>query len=438
MAVHTPTVISICAGAGGLDLGFRLAHPAARTVCYVEREAFPVVNLVAAMEANLLDAAPVWDDLQTFDGGPWRGVVDWLIGGIPCQPHSVAGKKRGAADERNLWPDARRVIGECLPGAIFLENVPGIARYYFDIIGPELRGLGYRTEEGLFSAEEVGAPHIRERFFVLGYADREVLGFAERRMERHLLRAGERDKSGVGAGAPGDQLATSPVGPLAVAGGNRRGRRHDSGQGRGPIADYSPPAQGRRCELADCHGERCRRDDCLQRRQPETLRSGPEVADGYGDGRDQVTDATSRWRPEPNQPRQNVADGNGFSSGIQVWPRKYEHTGSETGRRGPDLSDPLGQRRQGVRRPGEGPPQQELGSLFPPGPDDLKSWARVLAEMPEAEPAFCSLADGVAWWLDATAQRPERLRVLGNGVVPLVAAHALLTLATRALRSTEV
>ena len=73
MAVRTPTVLSVCTGAGGLDLGFRAAHPAARTVCYVEREAFPVVNLVAAMEANLLDAAPLWDDLRTFDGTPWRG-----------------------------------------------------------------------------------------------------------------------------------------------------------------------------------------------------------------------------------------------------------------------------------------------------------------------------------------------------------------------------
>ena len=286
MAVHTPTVISICTGAGGLDLGFRLAHPAARTVCYVEREAFPVVNLVAAMEANLLDAAPVWDDLQTFDGSPWRGVVDWLIGGIPCQPHSVAGKKRGAADERNLWPDARRVIGECLPGAIFLENVPGIARYYFDIIGPELRGLGYRTEEGFFSAEEVGAPHIRERFFVLGYAARPVLGFAERRMEGHLQRVGERDKGGIGAGAPGDQLATSPVGPLAVAGGNRRGWRHDSGQGRGPVADdlLSPAPPGR--SLAHCDGERCRRDDHVQRRQTEALGWTFRISSGVSEGID--------------------------------------------------------------------------------------------------------------------------------------------------------
>ena len=409
MAIHTPAVISICTGAGGLDRGFRLAHPAARTVCYVEREAFPVVNLVAAMEANLLDAAPVWDDLTTFDGSPWRGVVDWLIGGIPCQPHSVAGKKRGAADERNLWPDARRVIGECLPGAIFMENVPGIARYYFDTIGPELRGLGYRTEEGLFSAEEVGAPHIRERFFVLGYADRQVLGFSEWGMEGHLLRAGERDKGGIGAGAAGDQLATSAVGPLAVAGGNRRGWRHDSATGRGPVADDLLPVEGPEWKLADLGGRRRERKDGLRQRESE-----------------------------PDQSSPSVAFGNGNAGGLHLRQRKPGQAQPETGRIGANVPGPLCERCQGLLRIEQDSSLQELGYLFPPGPSDLKSWARVLDEMPEAEPAFCSLADGVAWWLDATAQRTERLRVLGNGVVPLVAAHAVPTLAARALKSTEV
>ena len=71
------------------------------------------------------------------------------------------------------------------------------------------------------------------------------------------------------------------------------------------------------------------------------------------------------------------------------------------------------------------------GDLFPPGPDDLEAWARVLAEMPEAEPDFCRDADGVAWWLDATTARTQKLRVLGNGVVPLVSAYAFRTLAAR-------
>ena len=278
MAIRTPTVLSICTGAGGLDLGFRLAHPDARTVCYVEREAFPVVNLVAAMEANLLDAAPLWDDLTTFDGDPWRRVVDWLIGGIPCQPHSRAGKKRGAADERNLWPDARRVIEECRPGAVFLENVSGIARYYFDSIGPELRGLGYRTEEGLFSAEEVGAPHIRERLFVLGYADRAVLGFAKRGVEGHALREGRRIEGGLGASAPGDQLATAADG---------RRRRGDTGSRSGPVADDQLVSAGSGSPLADGGGWRREREDGVRQGQSELDQRDADVAYGNGNGRGQ-------------------------------------------------------------------------------------------------------------------------------------------------------
>ena len=166
---HTPTVLSICTGAGGLDLGFKLALPSSRTVCYIEREAFALVNLAAAMEAQHLDDAPVWDDLRTFDGKPWRGLVDFIIGGIPCQPHSVAGRKRGANDERDLWDDTARVIGEVRPRLVFLENVANIMGYYHERIGEELQAMGYETEEGLFSAEEVGAPHFRQRFFVLGY-----------------------------------------------------------------------------------------------------------------------------------------------------------------------------------------------------------------------------------------------------------------------------
>ena len=278
-----------------------------------------------------------------------RGVASWIgsLAESRANPTASPARKRGAADERNLWPDARRVIGECLPGAVFLENVPGIARYYFDTIGPELRGLGYRTEEGLFSAAEVGAPHIRERFFVLGYADREVLGFAERGMEGHLLRAGERNEGGIGAGAPGEELATAAVGPLAVAGGNRRGWRDDSGPGSGPVADdLLPPARPGR-SLADCDDERCRRDDHLQRRQSETLRSGADVADGIGNGRDQGAKATSQRRPQPNQSRQDVANGDGNAGSLYLRQRESGHPQSETGRRGADVSDPLGQRRQG-------------------------------------------------------------------------------------------
>src|SRR3990172_4500609 len=126
VAVRALRVASICAGAAGLDLGLRMAEPAARTVLYVEHEATACLQLVARMEDGSLDPAPLWTDIRTIDGRPWRGAVDCIIGGIPCQPHSVAGKRLGAADERDLWPDTARVIGECRPEWVFIENAPGL------------------------------------------------------------------------------------------------------------------------------------------------------------------------------------------------------------------------------------------------------------------------------------------------------------------------
>jgi DNA (cytosine-5)-methyltransferase 1 len=119
-------LISLCTGGGGLDLGVGLAIPGARPVCYVEREAFAVSHLVEAMQKGLMAPAPIWSDVRTFDGRAWRGLVDGVIGGIPCQPHSVSGKRRGAGDERDLWSPARRIIVQCRPWFVLIENVAGI------------------------------------------------------------------------------------------------------------------------------------------------------------------------------------------------------------------------------------------------------------------------------------------------------------------------
>jgi DNA (cytosine-5)-methyltransferase 1 len=164
--------VALCAGVGGLDLGLRLAlGESYRTVCYVEREAYAAAALVARMEDKALDLAPVWDDVTTFRGEPWRGVVDLVTAGFPCQPWSVAGKRKGTSDSRWLWPDIARIIRECEPRYVFLENVPGLYRHGLRVVLSDLAALGFDAEWDCVSAGDVGAPHRRERVFILAHRE---------------------------------------------------------------------------------------------------------------------------------------------------------------------------------------------------------------------------------------------------------------------------
>lgn len=171
--------LALCAGAAGLELGVAAAlGEHYRAIAYVERAAEAACLLADHMAASLLAPAPIWDDVKTFDGKPWRGVVDIVTAGFPCQPFSVAGLRRGHEDERHLWPHIARIIGECQPGIVFLENVPGLlttgtpdGRYAYEHVEGDLRALGFQVAAGIFSAAEVGAPHQRERLFILAVAD---------------------------------------------------------------------------------------------------------------------------------------------------------------------------------------------------------------------------------------------------------------------------
>lgn len=178
MAIYSwaPRVLSLCSGIGGLDLGVKLAAPRARAVLYVERELYAAGVLVARMEDGALDRAPVWSDLATLPAGMLRGRVDLVIGGIPCQPFSAAGKRRGTEDERWLWPMFWRAVCEVDAGWIFLENVPGLLGRGVGDILRDLAGERWVAEWGVFSAAEVGAPHLRQRLFILAHAGRERRG----------------------------------------------------------------------------------------------------------------------------------------------------------------------------------------------------------------------------------------------------------------------
>lgn len=186
-AEHGPVdLLSICTGGAGLDLAVELALPGARAVCMVEREAYACGRLVEAMEEGRMASAPIWTDAVTFRGRRWRGLVDGLIGGIPCQPHSLAGKRGGADDERDLWSDARRIIVQARPWFVLIENVPGMLTAKpgqvpgAERVRRDLHRLGFAVEGGLFSAEELGFSHERERVFILGTWSGPCLADAQR------------------------------------------------------------------------------------------------------------------------------------------------------------------------------------------------------------------------------------------------------------------
>ncbi|WP_217995681.1 DNA cytosine methyltransferase [Sphingomonas parapaucimobilis] len=164
--------LSFCAGYAGLDLGLHIAEPHYRTVGFVEREGHAAAALVARMEDQALGQAPIWDDLRSFDGRPWRGRVHLLTAGYPCQPFSLSGVRRGADDPRHLWPDIARIVEEVAPEWVFCENVEGHLSLGFPDVVASLQGLGYTTKAGLFTAREAGASHRRRRLFLLAHADR--------------------------------------------------------------------------------------------------------------------------------------------------------------------------------------------------------------------------------------------------------------------------
>jgi len=161
-------VISFCSGYGGLELGIKRAGVDIRTVCYCERESYVQAVLVKAIEEGRMDTAPIWSDVATFPSSTFRGKVHGLTCGYPCQPFSSAGKRKGEEDPRHLWPKIREHARTIGVRWIFAENVEGHISLGLSTVISDLEEDGFRVAAGIFSAEEVGAPHRRKRVFILG------------------------------------------------------------------------------------------------------------------------------------------------------------------------------------------------------------------------------------------------------------------------------
>jgi DNA (cytosine-5)-methyltransferase 1 len=158
--------LALFAGAGGGILGGHLLGW--RTVCAVEWEPYPASVLCARQNDGLLPPFPIWDDVQTFDGRPWRGIVDVVSGGFPCQDISVAGKGAGLDGERSgMWRHMARVVGEVRPRYVFVENSPMLVTRGLDRVLGDLTALGYDTRWTVMGAADVGANHKRDRIWIV-------------------------------------------------------------------------------------------------------------------------------------------------------------------------------------------------------------------------------------------------------------------------------
>ena len=322
----------------GVRTAFELLGISHRTVCYVEREAAAAGQLATLMEAGALHPAPIWSDLLTFDGAAWRGCVDLVVAGFPCQDLSIAGRRVGLDGKRSgLFFDVLDIADDCGALGLVLENVSGIATATASVVDEaegaleeraaarvlgELAERGWDAEWITLSASEVGASHGRARWFCVAW--------------RRMADAGcvQRFARSVEAG-PGTPEAT-------------RNQDHDRHRGGG--------------------GEL---DDAIKPRLPHTEQPG---------------------KPGKPQPR---------------------------GRRAtPEL-------------PG--------AQLFAPGPLDHR-WPGIVANRPDlapaVEPGVCMLADGMAYLVDES--RAHQLRQVGNGVVPLQAAVAVVELLRRAGVGTDM
>jgi DNA (cytosine-5)-methyltransferase 1 len=353
-----PTVISFCSGYGGIERGLDLAGVEHRVLAYVEIEAFAIANLVAKMETGQLVPAPIFTDLKTFPAHLFRGCVDIITGGYPCQPFSAAGKRLGTEDPRHLWPYILDHIKAIRPVRCMFENVEGhISLGLREVIG-DLEGAGYDATWGIFSAAEVGAPHQRKRVYILGSDTNCRDGSAQQ--ERQHKGAKELD----GCGDWG--LATPDSSDVANAGGRRFSETN---------------------EWQD-----------QQQRGAKVVSAGEELADT----RD----------PRPSR------------AGIEPQPgiKIIEPCDSDsTGECGPDMADTISAGSQG-RLSGREDTERESqrghlgrgGTALQRGQE--QSWP--------PEPRLGRVVDGCA-------DRVDRIRLLGNGVVPQTAARAWETLTKR-------
>lgn len=163
--------LDLFSGIGGISLA--LANWV-RPVAYCENDRYAQAVILSRQCSGGLPVAPIWDDVTTLSGEEFRGVVDIIYGGFPCQDISLAGNGGGLGGKRSgLFFEIARLVSEIRPQFVFLENVPAIRTRGASTVGGRLASLGYDCRWITLSAADIGAPHIRQRWFLLAHAKSE-------------------------------------------------------------------------------------------------------------------------------------------------------------------------------------------------------------------------------------------------------------------------
>lgn len=163
--------LALFAGRGGGLLASKLLG--FDTVCAAEIRSDAREVLLQRQRDGVLDRFPIWDDVSTFDGNPWRGCIDIITGGFPCQDISSAGKGAGLQGKRSgLWREYSRIIGEVRPEFVFAENSPLLRTRGLDVVLSDLTALGYDARWCVLGAWHLGKIHKRDRMWILAYPKR--------------------------------------------------------------------------------------------------------------------------------------------------------------------------------------------------------------------------------------------------------------------------
>jgi len=293
---------SLCTGYGGLDMAAQAVFGGELT-WWADIDPGPI-----AVMARHHPDAPNLGDLKTVE---WRAVrrVDILTAGYPCQPFSNAGKRLGTQDPRHLWPYVAKAVGALRPLCVVLENVAAHLRRGFDLVLQDLAEIGYDATWVVVRASDIGAPHRRERLFVVASDARgQAVGF------------------GIGWGRPDHDGASAPAadtaddGHAAPRAGGRQPEIASATGDRAPAADadYRADDGQRPCPEPEPRGDAAA-DTVRERLAGDTQREGAPLAGEVGqrghdaDGRaaaefGQYQAAVDRWQhvtgrpaPEPTE-----------------------------------------------------------------------------------------------------------------------------------------